>query len=102
MDAERLIGVSRHALAGSTDEWDVIAEAWQAQSLARAIGVQLALNGPKELESDARELAEGAGATADHRTDRPTGCRGYRTVRGRASPGYGRDSFPGWPTSGRP
>ncbi|PVE04099.1 hypothetical protein Y717_14360 [Streptomyces scopuliridis RB72] len=76
MDAERLIGVSRHALAGSTDEWDVIAEAWQAQSLARAIGVQLALNGPKELKSDARELAEGGGRDCGPPYGPPDGLSG--------------------------
>lgn len=61
MDAERLIGVSRHALAGSADALEVIAEAWQAQALAQAIGNQLALTGPKELKGAARELAEAGG-----------------------------------------
>ncbi|MFF3753424.1 DUF6099 family protein [Streptomyces sp. NPDC002018] len=61
MDAERLIGVSRHALAGSADALDVIAEAWQAQALARAIGSRLALSGPQELRGEARELGEGDG-----------------------------------------
>lgn len=58
MDAERLIGVSRHALAASAEDMDVIAEAWQAQALARAIGHHVALRGPKELRSDARELRD--------------------------------------------
>lgn len=61
MDAERLIGVSRHALAGSADALDVIAEAWQAQALAQAIGTHLALGGPQELRGEARELGEAGG-----------------------------------------
>ncbi|MGW4238442.1 DUF6099 family protein [Streptomyces sp. NPDC004749] len=61
MDAERLIGVSRHALAKSADALEVIAEAWQAQALAQAIGNQLASAGPKELRGEARELGEAGG-----------------------------------------
>jgi hypothetical protein len=61
MDAERLIGVTRHALAGSGEAWDVIAEAWQAQALAQAIGNRLALSGPLELRGEARELGETGG-----------------------------------------
>ncbi|MFJ1648267.1 DUF6099 family protein [Streptomyces sp. NPDC088258] len=61
MNAERLIGVSRHALAGSTEAWEVLTEAWQAQALARAIGHCLALGGPAELRGEARELCEAGG-----------------------------------------
>ncbi|MFJ1598582.1 DUF6099 family protein [Streptomyces sp. NPDC088261] len=61
MDAERLIGVTRRALAGSGEAWDVIAEAWQAQALAQAIGDRLALSGPPELRGEARDLGETGG-----------------------------------------
>ncbi|WP_327233934.1 DUF6099 family protein [Streptomyces sp. NBC_01317] len=65
MDAERLIGVTRRALAGSGEAWDVIAEAWQAQALAQAIGNRLALSGPPELRGEARELGETGGRGCD-------------------------------------
>ncbi|MFI5754777.1 DUF6099 family protein [Streptomyces sp. NPDC051569] len=61
MDAERLIGMSLHALAGSADALGIVAEAWQAQALAQAIGNELALSGPKELRGAARELGEAGG-----------------------------------------
>jgi hypothetical protein len=60
MDAERLVVVSRHALDGSTEALEIVAEAWQAQALAQAIGHRLALSGPRELRAEARELCEGA------------------------------------------
>lgn len=69
MDAERLVDVSLHALAGSADALDVMAEAWQAQALAQAVGVQLAVSGPPELRAGARELGEAGGrgcGSADH------------------------------------
>lgn len=65
MDAERLIRVSRHALAGSGEPLDVIAEAWQAQALAQAIGNRLAHSGPPELRGEARELGEAGGRGCD-------------------------------------
>ncbi|MEU3188154.1 DUF6099 family protein [Streptomyces sp. NPDC006923] len=61
MDAERLIGLSRHALTGSAEALDVIAEAWQAQALAQVIGNQLVQTGPQELKGEARELSEAGG-----------------------------------------
>ncbi|MCQ4212985.1 MULTISPECIES: DUF6099 family protein [Streptomyces] len=61
MDAVRLIGVGRRALAESQDAPDIMREAWQAQALAQAIGARLALHGPPELRGEARGLAE-AGA----------------------------------------
>jgi hypothetical protein len=61
MDAERLIGMNRHALARSTEPLEVFAEAWQAQALAQAIGNQLAFGGPPELRVEARELGEAGG-----------------------------------------
>ncbi|MEV7682739.1 DUF6099 family protein [Streptomyces sp. NPDC088341] len=75
MDAERLIGVSRHALAGSAEALDVIAEACQAQALAQAIGNQLALSGPQELRAEARELGE-AGGRGGGPPDQPGLCPG--------------------------
>ncbi|MBO1335642.1 DUF6099 family protein [Streptomyces sp. VRA16 Mangrove soil] len=61
MEAVRLIGVGRRALAESQDAPDIMREAWQAQALAQAIGSRLAMQGPAELRGDALGLAE-AGA----------------------------------------
>ncbi|MGR8007588.1 DUF6099 family protein [Streptomyces hypolithicus] len=58
MDAVRLIGQSRRALAQSQEALGILAEAWQAQALAQAIGGQLALTGPAELRGEARRLSE--------------------------------------------
>ncbi|MEU8705547.1 DUF6099 family protein [Streptomyces sp. NPDC048565] len=58
MEAERLIAAGRSALAGSTGAPAVMAEAWQAQALARAVGGQLARSGPPELRTEARGLSE--------------------------------------------
>ncbi|MGW4984402.1 DUF6099 family protein [Streptomyces mirabilis] len=61
MDAVRLIGASRRALAGSGDTIEVVAEAWQAQALAQAIGSRFAVSGPPELRGEALGLTELAG-----------------------------------------
>ncbi|MFC7260355.1 MULTISPECIES: DUF6099 family protein [Streptomyces] len=61
MDAMRLIVASRRALAESGDTPEVMAEAWQAQSLAQAIGSRLAVSGPPELRGEALGLTELAG-----------------------------------------
>ncbi|MEU8520535.1 DUF6099 family protein [Streptomyces sp. NBC_01216] len=61
MDAERLVATGRHALAESRTALDIVAEAWQAQALAQAIGSHLALRGPLELRSEARALSETGG-----------------------------------------
>ncbi|WP_420036202.1 DUF6099 family protein [Streptomyces sp. cg28] len=61
MDAVRLIGVGRRALADSQDAPDIMREAWQAQALAQAIGSRLAMLGPLELRGEALGLCE-AGA----------------------------------------
>ncbi|WP_163013994.1 DUF6099 family protein [Streptomyces sp. S1] len=58
MEAERLIALGRHALAESGTAQDIVAEAWQAQALAQAIGSRLALCGPQELRGEARGLGE--------------------------------------------
>jgi Family of unknown function (DUF6099) len=61
MDAMRLIVTSRRALAGSEGEREILAEAWQAQALAQAIGSRLAVSGPPELRGEALGLTEPAG-----------------------------------------
>ncbi|MFE1955958.1 MULTISPECIES: DUF6099 family protein [Streptomyces] len=61
MEAVRLIGVGRRALAQSQDAPDIMREAWQAQALAQAVGSRLAMLGPAELRGDALSLSE-AGA----------------------------------------
>ncbi|MFF2010055.1 DUF6099 family protein [Streptomyces sp. NPDC058195] len=69
MEAERLVGISRRALAQSRGTPDIIAEAWQAQALAQAIGSRLAADGPKGLRGEARALSETggrSGGTLDH------------------------------------
>ncbi|MFG3490797.1 DUF6099 family protein [Streptomyces sp. NPDC047972] len=58
MEAERLVALGRHALAESGSAQDIVAEAWQAQALAQAIGSRLALCGPQELRGEARGLSE--------------------------------------------
>lgn len=78
MDAERLIGVSRHALAESREVPDIVAEAWQAQALAQAIGSRLAVCGPPELRGEARGLSEIGGrgcGVLDHPMVRSGGVR---------------------------
>lgn len=69
MEAERLIEIGRRALAESRGALDIMAEAWQAQALARTVGGRLAQGGPMELRGDARGLSEigGQGFSAlDH------------------------------------
>jgi hypothetical protein len=81
MDAERLIGVSRYALAQSREVPDIVAEAWQAQALAQAIGDRLAVCGPPELRGEARGLSEIGGrgcGVLDHPMVRSGGVRAAR------------------------
>src|SRR4051812_46200312 len=61
MDAVRLILASRHALAISEGVSRTLAEVWQAQALAQAIGSRLAVTGPPELRGEALGLTELAG-----------------------------------------
>ncbi|MFE0422396.1 DUF6099 family protein [Streptomyces sp. NPDC058953] len=72
MDAERLIDMSRHALARSRVLSEVVVEAWQAQLLAQTIGARLVALGPPELSRDARGLAE-TGGPGSGDLDRPGG-----------------------------
>ncbi|WP_329041309.1 DUF6099 family protein [Streptomyces sp. NBC_00178] len=58
MEAERLIEAGRRALADSADVPAVMAEAWQAQVLARAMGGHLARCGPAEVRTEAGELSD--------------------------------------------
>lgn len=61
MDAVRLILTSRRALADGADAGEIMAEVWQAQALAQAIGSRLAVSGPPELRGEALGLTELAG-----------------------------------------
>ncbi|MCX4965395.1 DUF6099 family protein [Streptomyces sp. NBC_00654] len=62
MEAERLIEIGRRALAESRGALSIMAEAWQAQALARTVGGKLAQGGPLELRSEARGLSEIGGS----------------------------------------
>ncbi|MFD9499374.1 DUF6099 family protein [Streptomyces sp. NPDC060035] len=69
MEAERLIEAGRRALAASRGTPAIMAEAWQAQALARTVGGQLVRCGPAELRTEARGLSEIGGrgaAVLDH------------------------------------
>ncbi|MDX2591731.1 MULTISPECIES: DUF6099 family protein [Streptomyces] len=61
MDALWLIATSRRALVGGADIPEMMAEVWQAQALAQAIGSRLAVSGPPELRGEALGLTELAG-----------------------------------------
>lgn len=63
MEAVRLIEATRTALAQCAAPHGVLAEAWQAQALAEAVGSHLALGGPHAVRADALGLRE-AGARA--------------------------------------
>ncbi|MEU3047261.1 MULTISPECIES: DUF6099 family protein [unclassified Streptomyces] len=81
MDALRLIGSSRQALERSTEVAEVIAEAWQIQALAHAVGGVIASGGPPDLRGEARALSETAaraGTPADHPAVRAAGLRAAR------------------------
>ncbi|MET9950498.1 DUF6099 family protein [Streptomyces sp. NPDC006339] len=77
MEAERLVATGRHALAESRTAQDIVAEAWQTQALAQAIGSHLALCGPQELRGEARGLSEigGGRGVVDHPVLRTGGLR---------------------------
>lgn len=61
MNAMRLIEANRRALARCEDPADVVAEVWQSQALAQAIGSRLAVAGPPELRGEALGLSEVGG-----------------------------------------
>lgn len=58
MDAVHLIKATRHALAECRFHEEVVAEAWQAQALAVAVGGHLAHNGPQLVRAEALMLSE--------------------------------------------
>ncbi|MEW1889605.1 DUF6099 family protein [Streptomyces sp. NPDC048567] len=81
MEAERLVAVIRQALAQSRGTPDIIAEAWQAQALAQAVGSRLAAAGPKELRAEAGALSETGGRSSgalDHPAARAGVARAAR------------------------
>ncbi|AWK11760.1 hypothetical protein DDQ41_25775 [Streptomyces spongiicola] len=55
------MAIGRRALAECRVAFDVVAEAWQAQALAQAVGGLLAVSGPQELRGEARGLSEASG-----------------------------------------
>ncbi|MGK5729545.1 DUF6099 family protein [Streptomyces sp. URMC 124] len=63
MDAVRLIGATRTALAQARAVHDIVTEAWQTQALAGAVGGHLAVHGPFEARAAAGSLSE-AGSRA--------------------------------------
>ncbi|MGY0491180.1 DUF6099 family protein [Streptomyces sp. WG-D5] len=80
MDAVRLIGVGRRALAESQDPPDIMREAWQAQAMAQAMGSRLAMQGPPELRGEALGLSE-AGARGSGGSATPVvGAGGIRAA----------------------
>ncbi|MEV8478001.1 DUF6099 family protein [Streptomyces sp. NPDC051173] len=58
MEAMRLIGATRTALAQARAVQDIVVEAWQTQALAGAIGSHLAVHGPFEARAAAGGLSE--------------------------------------------
>lgn len=77
MDAVRIIAASRRGLAEANTVQGVIAEAWQAQALAEAIGSHLAIFGPYEVRSRARGLGDAGGRFSGDccaRRRSPVGC----------------------------
>jgi hypothetical protein len=74
MEAARLIVATRHALDRARDVRDLIAEAWQAQALAEAVGGHLALHGDPALRPAALSLCE-AGGRACGTLQLPDGAR---------------------------
>ncbi|MGI5340575.1 DUF6099 family protein [Streptomyces sp. CA-181903] len=61
MDALRLIEATRLALAEARTMQDIVAEAWQTQALAQAVGGHLAAHGPFEARAAACGLCEAGG-----------------------------------------
>jgi hypothetical protein len=63
MDAVRLIRDTRRALKSAWGEQDLIAEAWQTQALAEAVGSHLALHGSPQVRAGGFSVCE-AGSRA--------------------------------------
>ncbi|MGW6022028.1 DUF6099 family protein [Streptomyces sp. NPDC055099] len=81
MEAMRLIEASRHALARSQDPLDIVAEVWQSQALAQAIGSRLAIAGPPELRGEALGLSEVGGRGFGVLVTPGLGTEGIRAAR---------------------
>ncbi|MFJ6570987.1 DUF6099 family protein [Streptomyces sp. NPDC091292] len=81
MDAVRLIGVSRRALAARTDAPGIMTESWQAQALAQAMGSRLAVTGPPELRGEALGLSEIGGRGCGALDIPALGIEGIRAAR---------------------
>ncbi len=81
MDAVRLIVTSRRALAAGGGVPELMAEVWQAQALAQAIGSRLALVGPPQLRNEAIMLADLAGRGCGVLDPPPLGPDGPRAAR---------------------
>jgi hypothetical protein len=73
MDATRLIAATRQALTQAANVAALMAEAWQAQALAQAVGGFLAVCGDGGLRDAARALFLAGGNTRD--AAQPPGAR---------------------------
>lgn len=65
MEAVRLVRATRYALVQSGTIPALVAEAWQAQALAVAVGGHLATHGPLVLQAEARGLSEAGSRPGD-------------------------------------
>lgn len=61
LDAVHLIKATRHALAECESVEEIVAESWQVQALAGAIGSHLAASGPQSVRAEALGLSETGG-----------------------------------------
>jgi hypothetical protein len=82
LDAVHLIKATRHALAECESVEEIVAESWQVQALAGAIGSHLAAYGPQSVRSEALGLSE-AGTQA-RRSGAGSGMRDGETREARA------------------
>ncbi|NLU73894.1 hypothetical protein HCC61_14600 [Streptomyces sp. HNM0575] len=82
MDAAHLIKATRHALAECESVEEIIAESWQVQALAGAIGSHLAAYGPRSVHAEALGLSEAG--TQPRRTSAGSGARTGETREVRA------------------
>ncbi|OON80547.1 DUF6099 family protein [Streptomyces tsukubensis] len=81
MDALRLIGTIERALTQARSDTDIMAEAWQAQTLAQAMGSRLAVTGPPELRGEALGLCEVSGRGCGALSGPGLGSGGIRAAR---------------------
>lgn len=61
LDAAHLIKATRHVLAECGSVEEIVAESWQVQALAAAIGGHLAVSGPQSVRTEALGLSETGG-----------------------------------------